>query len=170
MSKTKKPTKALALVAVQALIAGTQKRFPSAQFTIGNVVYTSAQLVTLMQSVADAMTKETAAQKAARDAVTELKNLQAQAHPVILEYRRQLDSMFGSASQVLADFGMLPRKARTPLTVDQKAAAKAKRDATLAAKGKKPSAKATSAAQGTTAAPAQPAPAVPAATPAKPTP
>ena len=152
---------------MQALVAGTQKRFPNGQFTIGNVVYTSAQLVTLIQSVVDAMTKQMAAQQAARDAMTALKDVQANAHPVILEYRRQLVSMYGSASQTLADFGMEPRKEPTPLTVEEKAAAKAKRAATLAAKGKQP-ATATSANQGTTAAPAEQAPAAPAAPPAKP--
>jgi hypothetical protein len=144
MSKTKKPTNALALVAVQALIAGTQKRFPNAEFTIGNVVYTSAQLVTLFQSVADALTKEAAALKAATDAHVVRKDLQAQTHSIILGYRRQLVEMYDGSSQVLADFGLTPHKAPAPLTVEQKAAAQAKRKATRAANGK-PSATAVSA-------------------------
>jgi hypothetical protein len=168
MSTKKKPTKASELAAVQALVAGTHKRFPNAQFTIGNVVYTSAQLVTLMQSVADAMTKQMAAQQAAKDALTALKDVQTPAHPVILEYRRQLVSMYGSASQTLADFGLAPRKAPKLQTTEEKAAAAAKRKATRAAGGKK-SATAATATQGTTAAPAEHAPPAPATTPAKPT-
>ncbi|HEY8038591.1 MAG TPA: hypothetical protein VIF15_02305, partial [Polyangiaceae bacterium] len=44
---------------------------------------------------------------------------------------------FGTQADVLADFGMTPRKAATPLTVEQKAAAAAKRKATRAARGTK---------------------------------
>lgn len=42
---------------------------------------------------------------------------------------------FGNSPEVLADFGLPPKKARKPLTVEQKAAAKAKRDATRKARG-----------------------------------
>ena len=42
---------------------------------------------------------------------------------------------FGDSPEVLADFGLAPKKARKPLTVEQKAAAKAKRDATRKARG-----------------------------------
>jgi hypothetical protein len=41
---------------------------------------------------------------------------------------------FGNQPDVLADFGLVPRKAPTPLTVEQKAAAAAKRKATRAAR------------------------------------
>jgi hypothetical protein len=41
---------------------------------------------------------------------------------------------FGNSPDVLADFGVPPKKAPTPLTVEQKAAAAAKRSATRAAR------------------------------------
>ena len=44
---------------------------------------------------------------------------------------------FGNQPDVLADFGLQPNKPRTPLTVEQKAAAAAKRKATRAARGTK---------------------------------
>jgi hypothetical protein len=44
---------------------------------------------------------------------------------------------FGNQADVLVDFGLTPKKARTPLTVEQKAAAAAKREATRAARGTK---------------------------------
>jgi hypothetical protein len=44
-------------------------------------------------------------------------------------------SAFGNSPDVLADFGLSPKKARTPLTVEQKAAAAAKRKATRQARG-----------------------------------
>ena len=42
---------------------------------------------------------------------------------------------FGESPEVLADFGLLPKKVRKPLTVEQLAAAKAKRAATRKARG-----------------------------------
>lgn len=44
---------------------------------------------------------------------------------------------FGSDPEALADFGLKPPKARTPLTAEQKAAAAAKRKATREARGTK---------------------------------
>ncbi len=41
---------------------------------------------------------------------------------------------FGPKANVLADFGLAPRKARAPLTAEQKAVAVAKRNATRAAR------------------------------------
>ena len=168
MSNTRKPTKAQALAAVQALIAGTQKHDPNGSYRIGNVVYTSAQLVTLFQSVAGAMTAQMAAEKAAKDALTNLETLQATAHPILLGYKHALQVSYGNASQTLADYGLTPHKAPAPLTVQAKAAAADKRKATRAAGGKK-SANAAAATQGATAAPAETPPAAPAATPTKPT-
>jgi hypothetical protein len=42
---------------------------------------------------------------------------------------------FGNSPEVLADFGLAPKKARKPLTVEQQAAAKAKRESTRKARG-----------------------------------
>ena len=42
---------------------------------------------------------------------------------------------FGNSPEVLADFGLAPKKVPAPLTVEQKAAAKAKRDSTRKARG-----------------------------------
>ena len=42
---------------------------------------------------------------------------------------------FGNSPDVLADFGLLPKKAPTPLTAEQKTAAAAKREATRKARG-----------------------------------
>jgi hypothetical protein len=42
---------------------------------------------------------------------------------------------YGNSPDILADFGLQPRKARRPLTVEQAAAAKAKRQATRVARG-----------------------------------
>lgn len=50
--------------------------------------------------------------------------------PVIQAYQSYLESLLGNAPSTLADYGLAPRKVRAPLTVEQKAAAIAKRAAT----------------------------------------
>lgn len=167
MSSTSKPTKATALAGLQALIAGIQKHFPTGSLTVGNVVFTIVALVQLLQGQVDAMTAQTAAEKNAADALTALRALQTKNGPTIQALKDLLIAQFGSASQTLADFGLTPRKARAPMTVAQKAAAKAKRDATRAARGTK-GPKAKLAIKGAAPAPSVTAPATPAAAPAKP--
>jgi hypothetical protein len=135
MSITKSNTKAAALAAVQALIAGTLKHFPSGSFTLGNTAYTTASLVTLLQSVADAITALNAAQLAAKHALTTLQGIEAQVEPVIQVYGRFVQATFANTAPALADFGLEPRKVPTPLTSEEKAAAAAKAKATRLARG-----------------------------------
>ncbi len=140
MSSTAKPTKAAALAHVQALIAGTQKHFPSVTLTFGNASIASATLVTLFQSLADALTALDAAEASAKDAMAGLRATQAKVGPSIKAFESFVRATFGSATQTLADFGMQPPKARTPLTSEQKAAKALKVRATrklLGTKGSK---------------------------------
>jgi hypothetical protein len=136
MSNTSKSTsKAAALAAVQALIAGTQKHFPSGSFTLGNTSYTTASLVTLLQSVANAIMSLNGAQLAAKHALTTLQGVLAQADPVIQIYERYLQATFANTVPILADFGLEPRKEPAPKTTEEKAAAAAKAKATRQARG-----------------------------------
>jgi hypothetical protein len=134
-NSTKSRTKAGALAAVQALIAGTQKHFPSGSFTLGNTAYTTASLVTLLQSVADAMTALNAAQLAAKHALTTLQGVLVQAGPVIRVYDHFLQATFANTVPILADFGLAPPKVPAPKTSEEKAAAAAKAEATREARG-----------------------------------
>jgi hypothetical protein len=135
MSNTKSRTKAAALAAVQALIAGTQEHFPNGSFTLGNTAYTTASLVTLLQSVASAMTALNTAQLAAKHALTTLQGVLAQAGPVIRIYERFLQATFDNTVPILADFGLEPPRVPAPKTSEEKAAAAAKAVATREARG-----------------------------------
>jgi hypothetical protein len=135
MSTSLKLTKAAALAQVQALIAGTTKHFPTGSFTIGNTTYTSASLVTVLQGLANAMSARDAAEKGAKDASTAAETAHTQVGPIVTAYKRIVVAAFASATQTLADFGLTPPKARTPLTTEQLAARKAKAAATRAARG-----------------------------------
>jgi hypothetical protein len=137
MTSTKKQTRAKTLAQVQAFIAGIQKRFPTATLTIGNTSFAAPALVGLFQSLIDAMAKQAAARVAAKDALTALRVVQLQVDPVIQGFKELLVATFGSATEPLADFGLAPRKVRAPLSVEQKAAAKARRKATRDARGTK---------------------------------
>lgn len=134
-STTSNLTKAQALAQVQALIAGTQKHLPTGSFTIGSTTYTAAALIQVLQGLVDAMTKRNAAVTGAKDAAAAEQVTETQVGPILQAYRRLVLAAYANATQTLSDFGLVPPKARTPLTTEQKAAAAAKAKATRAARG-----------------------------------
>jgi hypothetical protein len=164
MATNQKKTKAQALAQVQALIAGLQKHFSNAQLTFGNVTYSVATLVTLLQKLETAMTDETNAEAAAKDAGIALRLVKTQVNPVMKGLKGLLLAQYGNATQTLGDFGLEPRKEPAPQKVKAKAAAVDKREATREARGTK-GPKAKLAIKGTAATPAETPPAAPAATP-----
>jgi hypothetical protein len=166
MSNTVKPSKAKTLADVQALIAGTQKHFPNQSLTVGNATLSSTSLIALLQSLIDAMTKQSEAKASSKDATSALRVVELQVNPMIQVYKGLLTAMFAGASQTLEDFGLAPRKKRAPMTAEQKALAAAKARATRKARGTL-GPKAKLAIKGTVAAPAEQ-PVAPAPAPAKP--
>jgi hypothetical protein len=120
----------------QQLLAGFQKHLASVtSLTLGSVVYTPAQitaaldlLVNLRQAV-EAAEAATKAKLATEDAqAPALFSLMA----ALVQY---VKVAYSGSPDVLADFGLEPKKARTPMTAEQKAAANAKRRATREARG-----------------------------------
>ncbi len=134
-STTSKLTKAETLALVQALIAGTEKHFPNGSFTLGSTTYPAASLIQVLQGLINAMTARNAAEASAKDAVAAEHATQTQVAPIILAYKRLVLLTFTNATATLADFGLTPPKARTPLTTEQLAARKAKAAATRLARG-----------------------------------
>jgi hypothetical protein len=129
------PSNATVLTQVQALIAGIQKQFPNGSFTFGNTAYTTATLTQAFQSLANAYSDLNAAHARVKDAGLTLTTMQTQVGPLVRNCKHFIQSAFGTSPQTLADFGMQPTKARTPLTVEQRAAAVAKLRATRKARG-----------------------------------
>jgi hypothetical protein len=134
MSTTTSKSKAATLAGVLALIAGTQKHFPSAQFTLGETVYTTASLLQPLQKLVAVMTALNAAQQAAKDALTALESVEPTVQPLIRLYVKFLRATFSTA-QALADFGLEAPKPRAPLTGQKRVAATAKLRATRTARG-----------------------------------
>ena len=118
------------------LIAGTGKHlatiaqlmFASGSFTPAQVVAQLQTLVALRQGVSDAR----AALKAKLAA-------EASQAPTVREFMLAfvafVKATFSKSPDVLVDFGLAPKKAATPLTVEQKAAKVAKGQATRKARG-----------------------------------
>ncbi len=120
----------------QNLLLGFQKHLASiASLTLASVAYTPAQimaalqlLVTLRQAVdaAEAVAKAKLAAEGAQ--APALLSLMA----ALVQY---VKLSFSESPDVLADFGLKPKKVRAPMTAEQKAAANAKRKATREARG-----------------------------------
>src|SRR5262249_47398410 len=75
------------------------------------------------------------AQAAAKGKVTTERAQLPTLRAFLLAFVDLVKVQFGTQPDVLADFGLKPKKAPTPLTPEQKLAAKAKRDATRKARG-----------------------------------
>jgi hypothetical protein len=135
MSSTKSTSKATVLAQLQMLVSGLQKQFPNGNFTLGNTAYTTVTLVAALMSLINAINAVTAAQASAKVAVAALRATSAQVGPIVLALKRNLLATFGNAADILALFGLEPRKAPAPRTVEEKAASKAKADATRKARG-----------------------------------
>jgi hypothetical protein len=122
----------------KTLIAGTQKRlanggplqFAGGTFTPTQIVDELSKLVTLRADVDAARAATTTKVDAERAQLPALRAF-------MLGFVQALRVLFGTQADVMADFGLPPKKARTPLTVEQKAAAAAKRKATRTARGTK---------------------------------
>ena len=136
MSRNSTPaSKAATLAQLQALISGLQKKFPNGQFTLGNAAFTTATLVQALQRLVDAIDAVNAAQATAKVAVSALRAAVTEVGPVVLALRRTLLAMFGNANDILALFGLEPRKAPRPRTSQENAVAAAKAEATRKARG-----------------------------------
>src|SRR5258708_6339664 len=137
MSTPKSESKAAALAEVQALVAGILANFPNGSFTLGNVAFTTASLVQVLGTKAEAIQSVNATQAAAKDAVAKLRSVEAEVDPLIGDVNRFLLAVFRPSVIKLAEFGLEPPKVPAPRTVEQKVVAKAKLRATREARGTK---------------------------------
>jgi hypothetical protein len=133
MSKGTQKTKDAALAS--SLIAGIGKHFSTtSSLVFGSASLTPAEVTQRLQTLINLRTDVNNAKATATTKVT-LENAQA---PTLAGQMADLVSFvrttFSKSPDVLADFGLTPKKASTPLTVNQKAAAAAKRASTRKAR------------------------------------
>ena len=117
------------------LIAGVTKHFSSTStLAFGNGSFTPAQVEASLQTLVDLRSAVDAAKTVAKAKIVaeaaQAPSLRSQMAALVTFVK----ATFGNSPDVLADFGLTPRKARTPLTISQMAAAAAKRAATRAAR------------------------------------
>jgi hypothetical protein len=132
MVKTAKTTQ---VALAGQLIAGTKKHFASTSpLTFASASFTPAQIETSLQTLID-LRSEVDTAKATAKAKLAAEKTQA---PPLRTFMAALESFvratFSNSPDVLADFGLTPKKARAPITVVDKAAAAAKRKATRVAR------------------------------------
>jgi hypothetical protein len=116
------------------LIAGTEKRLANTtQVAFMGSSFTPAQITSSLQAIVNLRSDVDAANATAKeklaDEATQLPALRA----FMSAFVSYVKVAFGTSPAALADFGVTP-KARVPLTVEEKAAAAAKRAATRAAR------------------------------------
>jgi hypothetical protein len=133
MSKRSQKNKDADLAA--KLVAGIGKHFANVpSITVGSVASTPADFAKRMQAIVDLRASVNAAKATTQASlVAEQAQLPALA-AAMATFRAYVKASFSNSPDVLADFGLTPRKATTPLTVEQKAAATAKRASTRAAR------------------------------------
>ena len=134
-SNGSKVNKASLQTRIRDLIAGTQKHASNGQVSFGSKSYDAATLVKLFQSLADALDAADAARTRWQDALATVRGLRSSVLPIVQGYREWIAVTYAGTPSMLADYGVSPRKAPTPPTAEQKAAAALKRKATRAARG-----------------------------------
>jgi hypothetical protein len=124
---------------VKQVMVGMKKHFPNGSQTIpvGGAVYTVDQLLATLQAIVDNREAVQSLQAQFRARV-ETERTQTPSQVAVLRgVLKIVRGMFGNSADALADFGLAPPKARTPMTAEQVASAVAKRAATRSARGTK---------------------------------
>ena len=132
---TKKSNGNEAALAVK-LAAGTQKHLAAVtQVLVDGGTFTPAQVEAQLSTLAALRDAVDAAKAATKGRLAE-ERLKGPPLVVFLQaFEGFVRAAFGRQPEILADFGLAPKKVKTPLTVEQQAVAKAKRVATRKARG-----------------------------------
>jgi hypothetical protein len=129
-------TKAKETGLATTLVAGTKKHLSSvASLTLDSVAYTPVELVTALQTLIDLYTAADAAKSAVKAKLAALKAQGPTLRKLMVALESYVRLTFGGSPDVMADFGVTPKKVATPLTTEQKTVANAKRKATREARG-----------------------------------
>jgi len=126
-------TKSTTVSRAQSLSAGTSKHVVNATFA--GATYTSAQLVTLIQSFIALFTAVNAAKQQVAAALLSQRDQAPALASVIALYRAYVLATFAKQPAILADFGLTVRKTPAPKTAEEKFEASLQRAATRTARG-----------------------------------
>ncbi len=132
---TKGIGKGTVVALAEQLIAGTNKHLANtAQVMFASGSYTPAQITAQLQALVHLRKDVDAAKTSTQAKLAAEKADMPQLRTFMDAYVAFVKATFSKSPDVLAEFGLRPRKVATPLTVEQKAVATAKRKATRAAR------------------------------------
>jgi hypothetical protein len=115
----------------EQLVVGTKQHFANTgSLVVAGGTFTPAQVEASLQALIDLRGSVEAAKAATQAKVAAEKAQAPSLRRFMSAYATFVKATFGDQPDVLAHFGLVPRKATTPLTVERKAAAAAKRKAT----------------------------------------
>jgi hypothetical protein len=126
--------KTTGIALAQQLIAGTNRHFANtSELAFASATFTPAQVTSSLQTLVNLRNDVDTAKAATKAKLAAEKAQAPNLHSFMAALESFVRATFSNSPDVLADFG-LTKKARTPLTVEKKAAAAAKRTATRAAR------------------------------------
>ena len=132
---TKSKGQGTVVALAQSLGAGVTKHLANVtNVTLEGSSYTPAQIATKLQQVVSLNTDVDAAKATTNAKLAARKAAMPALRTFISALVSYVKAGYGNQPDVLADFGIKPPKPRTPATVQAKAAASAKREATRAAR------------------------------------
>jgi hypothetical protein len=134
MTRAKQGKSTVAALA-EKLIAGTGKHLGNVtQVMLTGGSYTPAEVTSKLRQIVTLRSSVDAARSAAQTKLAAEKADMPALRVFLDAYVAHVMAAFGNLPDVLADFGLAPKKARSPVTSEVKAAAAAKRKATRAAR------------------------------------
>jgi hypothetical protein len=98
------------IASLSSLVSGLKKNQPKGVFAIDGARYTAAQLVSIFQTILAALQAVPAAKGTYQKAVRSSDALQAQYHAVTVQLKQSLQMQAGADTELLADYGLTPRK------------------------------------------------------------
>jgi hypothetical protein len=125
--------KSIEKAATEQLVVGAKKHFSNAaSLSFGGATFTPAQLIETLQALVDLHQAVDDARTALNAKIVEEVAKAPPLRSVATAFATFVKATFGNSPDTLADFGLKPRKASVPRTIEQNAAAAAKRKATRA--------------------------------------
>jgi hypothetical protein len=128
-------TKEKQLATDTSLLAGIQKYMPTGTLTVLSQPETAAQVMAVIQVRLDKAQAVITARSTLHQAILDSDAEYAQTEPYVQSVRQSVQAMYVGSPATLSGFGILPKKARVPLTAAKKVLAAAKREATRKARG-----------------------------------
>ena len=128
-------SKSQQIISDTQLLAGLQKHLPNTTFIIQAVPEATAQVESVIQARVDKAQAVITARTALHAAVLASLQEDEGSNAFVQDVRQTVRSMYSTSPIILGDFGLIERKPRAPMTVQQKLIASAKRAATRAARG-----------------------------------